>query len=300
MHHIMDRIRLDGPHARSVELIGDLRDGYTSAAGEILTGILAGTKTATCADTQPYDTPGALGSDACREDACCAWSYIVADMQASFAGCSPLARGAIRQGFHDAGAWDTSSSYGGADGSLLLSDELNRKENRGLEEIGNATRAWYTKYKPDGISMADLIQTGAIVATATCPGGPKIRMFVGRQDDERAAPEGKLPSASDTADSLIELFANKTLSALDLVALVGAHTTSRQRFFDTKRVGAPQDSTPGSWDNKFYSDTLRSDNSTVLVFPSDKNLAKHPATSGTWAGFAATSGSTDWNRVGGG
>lgn len=54
-------------------------------------------------------------------------------------------------------------------------------------------------------------------------------MFVGHQDDERAKPEGKLPTAFDSTDSLIELFANNPRHC---------------------RLWTRQDSTPGSWENK--------------------------------------------------
>lgn len=40
------------------------------------------------------------------------------------------------------GAWRKGLQHGGADGGILLTDELNRVENRGLEEIGARTREW--------------------------------------------------------------------------------------------------------------------------------------------------------------
>lgn len=57
--------------------------------------------------------------------------------------CNRYARGAIRLGFHDAGAWKKGLDHGGADGSILLTDEINRVENKGLEEIAAVTKAWY-------------------------------------------------------------------------------------------------------------------------------------------------------------
>jgi hypothetical protein len=56
--------------------------------------------------------------------------------------CNNLARGAVRLGFHDAGAWRKGLPHGGADGSILLTDEQYRKENLGLEEIYKQTKLW--------------------------------------------------------------------------------------------------------------------------------------------------------------
>lgn len=145
--------------------------------------------------------------------------------------------------------------------------------------------------------MADLIQTAAIVGTVSCPGGPRIKNFVGRPDNSQAAPTGKIPSPFQDAQSLIDLFAAKTFSASDLVALVGAHTASKSSFVDSSRPNAPQDSTPNTWDTKFYSETLTSDNKTILTFPSDKNLATYSQTSGQWKTFAGTGGKQAWAPV---
>lgn len=281
--------------ARSTELIGDIVGGILSGVGATIKTILQGGAAVSGAST--YKAPGPLGSNACAKDTCCVWSYIVADMQNTFAdanGCTDLARGAIRQGFHDAAAWDKSSSYGGADGSLLLSDELNRFENKGLIPIGEVTKAWFDKYQGYGIGMADLIQTGALTATVSCPGGPRIKHYVGRKDDSRAAPPEKLPSPFMDAPTLIKLFNDKTFTSSDLIALIGAHTTAKQNNVDPSRPNAPQDSTPNVWDTKYYGQTLGNDNTTILIFPSDKSLATYKQTSGQWKVFAGAMGQAAW------
>ncbi|CAK7237019.1 hypothetical protein SBRCBS47491_009834 [Sporothrix bragantina] len=218
---------------------------------------------------------------------CSVWAQVGKAIQPTFRdgnGCSALARGAIRLGFHDAGAWNTSVAWGGADGSILLNpSELARSENNGLGDIAKQTIAWYNQWKSQGVGMADLIQFSAIVATVTCPLGPRIRFYAGRPDDSRAAVDGLLPSAFDTAPNLIALFQAKTFSAADLVALVGAHSTSEQFFADPAEAGDSQDSTPGVWDTKFYAETTqRNAPAGVYRFPSDTNLAAYSQTSGTW------------------
>ncbi|KAI2633399.1 peroxidase [Xylaria nigripes] len=284
-------------NARSGSLLGDLLGGVVSAVGQIIKDILQGGD-ATDNGSNRYQPPGSLDSNACARDPLCVWHYVAQEMWGDFAnanGCTDLGRGAIRQGFHDAAAWDTSSSHGGADGSLLLSDELSRSDNLGLATIGAKTKTYYSKYHPHGAGMADIIQLGAIVGTVACPGGPRIRAFVGRVDDSRAAPTNKLPSTFMDAATLINLFEKKTFTAADLVALVGAHTSANQFFVDTSRAGAAMDPDPQIWDASFYQDTLTGDNRTFFILPSDKALATYSGTKGQWNTFAGSSGQSQWS-----
>lgn len=227
----------------------------------------------------------------------CVWRHISIAMSLAFTGptlrCNDLARAAIRLGFHDAGTWSVKlaaqgQDFGGADGSIALAGEISRPENKGLETIVKQMILWQKTY---GVGMADLIQFGANHATVTCPLGPRIRFFAGRKDSTSPAPDGLLPDARASAQSLIDLFDDKTISAHELAALVGAHTSSRQFNFDTTRTGAPQDSTPGVWDVLFYNQTVQSNApAQVMRFPSDVALAAHPAMSGEWAKFSLGGG----------
>lgn len=303
-----DDLMLSG---RSTELLGDLLlAAPTTESGTAISAILQGTLPA-AASAASYTAPGPLGSDACKKDRLCAWKYVADDLASSFAGCSPRARAAIRLGFHDAAAWDTGSASGGADGSVVLSGpagELSRRENAGLTDIATFEKSLYDKYQAHIVNnssgaggssrMADIVQLAANVATVVCPGGPRIRTFAGRRDSAVANPAGKIPSPLQSAQALVDLFAAKSFSAADLVALLGAHSTSRQRFFDPSRAGAPQDSTPGTWDVKYYAETRSSDNRTgVLVFPSDRNVAVFPATRALWDSFAGPGGQGRWATV---
>ncbi|KAK5626566.1 hypothetical protein RRF57_002281 [Xylaria bambusicola] len=286
-------------NARSDILLGDLLNGILTAVGQTIKNILTLATSAIDQGTSAaYTPPGALGSAACKKDPLCVWYYVANDMWGDFAdanGCTNLGRGAIRLGFHDAAAWDVSSSYGGADGSILLTDELSRSENRGLEEIGAQTKTYYSTYNPYGAGMADIIQLGALVGTVACPGGPRIRAFAGRKDNARAAPPGKLPLPSMDAPTLISLFAQKTFTASDLVALVGAHTAARQRFVDPSRAGAALDSDPQIWDASFYGETLTGNNQTFFILHSDKALATYTTTTAQWKAFAGAGGQGLWS-----
>lgn len=91
------------------------------------------------------------------------------------------------------------------------------------------------------------------------------------------------------------LFEDKGFDATDLAALVGAHATSKS-FFETPTgqgdIGLPQDSTPGIWDVKFYSETTNPPEG-VFVFPSDLALSQHSVVGPQFASFVNRQGR--WN-----
>ena len=288
--------------AESKQLIGDLKtlkDSQLTAIGKDIKAIILDQKDAQSATIDTSIPPGTVDSAACKADLCCVWKWISYEMTAKFNGtsgrCTKFARGAVRLGFHDAAVWTNTSSSGGADGSILLTNEIDRVENDGLEAIADATKAWYNKYNKYGVSMADLIQFGANVATVVCPLGPRVRTFVGRKDNAKAGATGLLPGVNDSADKLIKLFQAKTIDPHDLVALVGAHTTSQQHFVNTARDGDPQDSTPGVWDVAFYGQTTGSPPPRVLKFASDIALSKDSRTKDEWQAFVG--GQAHWNAV---
>lgn len=284
----------------SHELIGDLvilADSQLTAVGRSIKNIITGTETGQSTETWRGVLP-AKESAACRADTCCIWAYIAQDMSAMFLGeagrCNNLARASIRLGFHDAAGWSKSTGGGGADGSLILS-ELSRPENKGLQEISAVITGLYTKYRAFAVTYADLIQMASTVAAVTCPLGPRIRSFVGRRDNSTPSPPGLLPDVNADADTLIALFRDKTISPHGLAALMGAHSTSQQRFVDPARAGDPQDSSPGVWDTKYYWQTVGPAPPRVFRFRSDVNLALDPRIAGDWRIYA--SDESRWNEV---
>lgn len=308
--HGMDRtlaevVRRQGP--MSTALIGDLAelaDKDLSATGRAVKNILTGKETGQSLEGRVKSWPP-KGSSACAKDKCCIWKYIADEMHSAMVGsagrCSDFARQAVRLGFHDAGTWSKSTGKkGGADGSILLARECDeRRENKGLLEICAQMRIWFDKYKEFGIGMADLIQFGATVGTVSCPLGPRVRSLVGRKDSNEPSPKGLLPSPEASADSLISMFEDKTISPAGLVALIGAHTTSQQRNVRPDRAGDPQDSTPGVWDTLYYRETTsKKAPKRVLKLQSDVNLANDARTRGTWQSFSSASvGQVIWNEV---
>jgi len=137
---------VDGPDDSS-ELLGDLATkGPKTDVGRLIADLLVGNKDAQ-SNQIDRNPAGPLGSDRCARDTCCAWTYLVKEMEDKFrtpsGRCNKFARGAVRLAFHDAGPWKKGLTFGGADGSLLLSNEMSRGENRGLEEIAEVTNRWY-------------------------------------------------------------------------------------------------------------------------------------------------------------
>lgn len=301
-HALLELRRLSSRSTTSTILLGDLAmsDTNLTSAGSEISSILTGSASA-IASSMSYTPPGAKDSPACAADTCCIWNYLTASLRTAFVSpdgtCNALARGAIRLGFHDAATWDTSLTSGGADGSVVLNPtESARNDNRGLEVIISQTATWYAQWKGYGVGMADLIQLSAITAVASCPGGPNIKAFVGRPDSAALPPEGLIPSPRADAEDNIKLFAAKTFSAADLVALVGAHTVSQQFSQDPAKAGDGQDTTDGVWDTNFYSETASAVTPPgVYKFTSDVSLAQDPETNGTWQAFAASLGA--WNAV---
>lgn len=185
------------------------------------------------------------------------WHEISSDLTKQFLGpdgdCNDNARAAIRAAFHDAGTYSLKLAAagrvgGGADGSLILAEEYNRTENQGLSDISSKLHTLALQYK---VGVADTIQFAAAHAIATCPRGPRVQTFVGRTDSREPSPHGLLPGL-DKPDKLIALFKDKGFDEVDLAALVGVHTVSKQFFEDPSNAGAPQDNSVGVWDVGFY------------------------------------------------
>ena len=229
----------DDPPAPARELIGDLKNGITTPVGQTIANIiLANSSVKTVSGQSTAKGTAPTTPAACAKDPCCVWYSVAQDLTTLFGGCSDTARAAIRLGFHDAGEWDRTSTFGGADGSMILFQEYTRAENQGLEQISHQLNATYNKYHAtNGISMADIIQFAAIQAVRTCPQAPRLRAYVGRKDGTVTNTANLLPAVTASAPSLVSLFQAKTIVSDDLVALVGAHTTSKQFFVDTTKSG---------------------------------------------------------------
>lgn len=83
---------------------------------------------------------------------------------------------------------------------------------------------------------------------------------------------------------------SKGFSPVDLAALLGAHTAAKQRF---TAPDSPQelDTTVGTWDNKYFSETKSG--KAPFTLPSDKSVAQHPLTMLPFTTFALSKGAWD-------
>jgi hypothetical protein len=172
-------------------LIGDLRTRVVTKTGQDVYDILMSNQDgySDVNGTKPANLESCLTST----DVCCPWWFVSDYLTTLFVDndglCNDMARAAIRLGFHDAGTWsqslaDNGSDFGGADGSFSLFGEISRPENAGLEEIDDLATFLWSPDSPFGkfdLGMADIIQYMAIHATVSCPLGPRVRTFIGRQ-----------------------------------------------------------------------------------------------------------------------
>lgn len=119
-----------------------------------------------------------------RRQATCpaVWQEISSELKGTLKGCNRNARTALRFAFHDAGGYSSKTTpygpaSGGADGSLLLNDvEMARVSQQPMQDYRNFLRGVYDKYRPKGITAADLVQFAGAVGLKSCPGGPSIRV----------------------------------------------------------------------------------------------------------------------------
>ncbi|KAL9948217.1 hypothetical protein D7B24_009238 [Verticillium nonalfalfae] len=303
IQEIQSRNGRSGP---STEIIGDLvglDDRRLTATGRDIKNILSGRGNPQNTVASYWLGAPRLGGLFCRMDQCCVWKHIANEMRGMMIGdagrCNNLARASIRLGFHDAATWSKDTGGTGADGSIVLTAECARvPENNGLAEVCAQMKTWHDKYKGYGVSMADLIQFAANVATVSCPLGPRIKTYIGRKDNAVEPPRNLLPSPFHSADRLLQLFADKTFTADGLIALMGAHSTSQQRFVNRTRPGDPQDSTPGVWDVKYYGETIDANApQRVFKFQSDVNLANDARTRAAWESFIPESSQGAWNHA---
>ncbi|MBE7181368.1 MAG: hypothetical protein INR71_09215, partial [Terriglobus roseus] len=112
------------------------------------------------------------------------WTNVSSDLTGMFLAngqCNDDARAAIRAAFHDCGTWNAAQgATGGCDGSLILANEAGtRAENNGLQDISAKLLKLAQKY---AVGVADMIQFAGAHAIVTCPGGPRITTYVGRND----------------------------------------------------------------------------------------------------------------------
>ncbi|KAG9247505.1 hypothetical protein BJ878DRAFT_555481 [Calycina marina] len=145
----------------------DLAKGITSLIDQPVANILQGIELGQSQDPGIPSSPVGVAG--------CIWYSVSKDLAAPFNGpagrFNAVARMAVHFGFHDAGTWSQKlASAGqdcGANGSLVLFNEIVRKENRGLEVAVVLAKTLQLNYKAGGVTMADMIQYMAAHAVVT-------------------------------------------------------------------------------------------------------------------------------------
>jgi len=216
------------------------------------------------------------------------WTKVAAELKPLFKGsdglCTDNARAAIRAAFHDCGSWQPGVPNTGCTGSLFLAPvERTLLPNKGLATIIPILGALAQKYN---VGVADMFQFAGASAVHLCPLGPKVQTFVGRTDSSVPHNTNLLPSPFDNSTTILSRFAVMGFSPVELAALIGAHTASRQFNVDTSaaKVGLAQDSTPGVWDILYYGQTLLK--TAPFSFQSDLSLAQDPKTKPSFLKFS--------------
>ncbi|KAJ7672259.1 heme peroxidase [Mycena polygramma] len=215
--------------------------------------------------------------------------------------CNDLARASPRLAFHDAGPYSiqlakASRPNGAADGSLLVhAEELSRLENRGLQNIVAALQPLLAKYN---VSPGDLLHLAGVLGVLACPGGPQIKVYVGRAPPSNVpAPDGLLPNPNSPVPVLTARFADMGFSVRELMALIGAHTAGRQRFVDSSKAGESFDSTVDVWDVRFYSESeSKSGVAGTYRLNSDMNFSHDNSTTQDFNRFVGAGKQDDWGR----
>ncbi|KAJ6526191.1 heme peroxidase [Mycena vulgaris] len=135
---------------------------------------------------------------------------------------------------------------------LMDPNEVLRAENNGLQNIVSLLKPLpRNSVLPLAMSCTSL---AGLLAVLVCPGGPVINAFVGRPAPRSIAPDGLFPIPESPVQVLADRFADMGSSIRDsLMALIGAHSTGKQRFVNPAQANTTFDTTVDIWDVRFCS-----------------------------------------------
>nr|WKW47683.1 cIIp protein 2 [Flammulina filiformis] len=219
----------------------------------------------------------------------------------AFRRCNDLSRAAIRLAFHDAAPFSlalkaSGAINGAADGSIIADPaEVERRDNNGLQTIAAILRPLPAQFN---VSEGDIVAVAGALAVLACPGGPVIKTYVGRPKFTTINPDGLLPDTNAPVDVLLARFRDMGFDTRELMALIGAHSASKQRFVDVSRAGQALDSTVDLWDVRFYSETQRNETSEAdtFILPSDRAFAHNSKTKDDYNRFVGFSRQSNWGN----
>nr|ADW41626.1 manganese peroxidase 2 [Agrocybe praecox] len=237
--------------------------------------------------------------------ACCVLFPVLQDLQTNLFtnGCDEEVHDSLRLTFHDAISFSPSKGGGGADGSIMVFEEIeaNFFENFGINGIIDTQRPIVDRHS---LTPGDFIQFAAAVGITHCPGAPQLNFFMGRPNATAPAPDNLVPEPFDNIGDILARMADAGFSPAELVALLSSHSIASNFIVDPTVPGAPFDSTPGIFDNQIFIEVqLRGTtfpgtggNQGEVMSPvkgemrlqSDHLLARDSRTNCVWQSFAAS------------
>ncbi|KAJ7577385.1 manganase peroxidase [Mycena floridula] len=185
---------------------------------------------------------------------CCAWFPVLEDIQQNlFDGgeCGEEVHESLRLTFHDAIGFSKTQGGGGADGSIIVFDDIETNFH-GVDEIIEKMKPFIAAHN---VTPGDFIQFAGAVGVSNCPGAPQLSFLMGRPPPKTASPDLLVPEPFDSVDKILARMDDAGLTSAELVALLSSHTIAAADHVDPSIPGTPFDSTPGLFDTQFFIET---------------------------------------------
>lgn len=197
------------------------------------------------------------------------WTSVISGCRATCRYDKRLCNFYVRAAAHD--SLSVSEGYGGADGSLLLTeDEIRRSENNYDNFAFLLSKNALALAKKYDASVADIIAVCGAVAVEFF-GGPTIIQYdsaqpflVGRHDRTEPNPANALAPANMNTTGFARFAQNKGLSLEEMTALMGSHTIldekgcmKKDNTYCNPRISKCDDVLMYEWSNIYYRETCR-------------------------------------------
>lgn len=212
------------------------------------------------------------------------WSSVISGCRATCRYDKRLCNFYVRAAAHD--SLSISEGFGGADGSLLLTqDELRRTENNYDNFAFLLSKNALALAQKYDTSVADIIAVCGAVATEFF-GGPTIITYdstqpflVGRHDRTEPNPANQLAPANINTTAFNSFAQSKNLSLEEMTALMGSHTLidekgclKKDNTYCNPHVSKCDDLLMYEWSNIYYKETC----SPIIKINNPKALSTVP------------------------
>ncbi|KAF5360269.1 hypothetical protein D9758_009115 [Tetrapyrgos nigripes] len=191
--------------------------------------------------------------------ACCALFPLVEQLESDlFDGgeCGEEVHESLRLTFHDAIGFSPELGGGGADGSIIVFDDIETAfhANGGIDDIVGVQKNFMQEHNVT-VSPGDFIQLAGAVGVSNCPGAPRLDFFLGRPQPKAASPDLLVPEPFDNTTKILARFRDAGFNPNEVVALLASHSIAAADLVDPTIPGTPFDSTPGIFDSQFFIET---------------------------------------------